>query len=119
MFLAMLVENGLFALIPFCVQLMIWTRWSWVLWRSESLAMEYRQLGLVSLSLLASYVINGMFHDVLIFPMINMYLFFVAGVMRNGVIHLKAAAKSDARRPARPSGRPFFEARHASSAGAS
>ncbi len=87
MFLAMLVENGLIALIPFCTLLAYWSHWSWRLWKQEDLALEYRQLGLVSLCLLASYVINGMFHDVLIFPMINMYLFFVAGCVRNCKLH--------------------------------
>ncbi len=88
MFLALLVENGLITLIPFCFLLLCWTRWSWRLWKSMHLELEYRQLGLVSLGLLATYTINGMFHDVLIFPMINMYMFFIAGNVRNCVVHL-------------------------------
>jgi len=95
MFLAMLVENGLITVVPFCLLLLIWSRWSWQLWRSEHLANEYRQLGLVSLALMISYAINGMFHDVLIFPMINMYVFFIAGAVRNCVVHLKVVTASN------------------------
>ncbi len=95
MFLAMLVENGLIAVVPFCLLLLIWSRWSWQLWRTEHLAIEYRQLGLVSLGLLISYAINGMFHDVLIFPMINMYVFFIAGAVRNCAVHLNVATASN------------------------
>ncbi len=88
MFLAMLVENGLIAVMPFCLLLGIWSFWSWKLWQAQNLSLEYRQLGVVSLTFLISYAINGMFHDVLIFPMINMYLFFIAGITRNCAIHL-------------------------------
>jgi O-antigen ligase len=90
MFLAMLVENGLIALIPFCCLLVCWSHWSWQLWKSSHLALEYRQLGLVSLGLLSAYIVNGMFHDVLIFPMINMYMFFIAGSVRNCAVHFKS-----------------------------
>ncbi len=109
MFLAMLVENGLIAVIPFCLLMGIWSFWSWKLWREQSLSLEYRQLGVASLSLLISYAINGMFHDVLIFPMINMYLFFMAGMTRNCATHLVPGPKSqtsstaDRRRVFRPS----------------
>ena len=89
MFLAMLVENGLVALIPFCVLLVCWTHWSWRLWNASQLALEYRQLGLVCLGLLSAYIVNGMFHDVLIFPMINAYMFFIAGSVRNCAVHLQ------------------------------
>ena len=89
MFLAMLVENGLITLIPFCFLLVFWTHWSWQLWTSSQLAIEYRQLGLVSLGLLSTYIVNGLFHDVLIFPMINMYMFFIAGSVRNCAVHLR------------------------------
>lgn len=88
MFLAILVENGLLTLIPFCFLLLCWILWSWRLWNARQLEIEYRQLGLVSLSLLTAYIVNGMFHDVLIFPMINAYMFFIAGTVRNCAVHL-------------------------------
>jgi O-Antigen ligase len=90
MFLATLVENGLVTLIPFCFLLLCWSLWSWRLWNSRQLEIEYRQLGLVSLSLLTAYIINGLFHDVLIFPMINAYMFFIAGAVRNCTVHLQS-----------------------------
>jgi hypothetical protein len=95
MFLAMLVENGLITLIPFCCQLVCWTFWSWQLWKSSHLALEYRQLGLVSLGLLSAYIVNGIFHDVLIFPMINMYMFFMAGIVRNCTVHLQLQGSNE------------------------
>ena len=88
MFLATLVENGLVTLIPFCFLIFCWTLWSWRLWNARQLEIEYRQLGLVSLSLLIAYIVNGLFHDVLIFPMINAYMFFIAGTVRNCAVHL-------------------------------
>jgi O-antigen ligase len=107
MFLALLVENGLITLVPFCLLLLIWSRWSWQLWMSPQLALEIRQLGLVSLSLIAAYVINGMFHDVLIFPMINMYVFFVAGCVRNCMVHHAPLCSSQPAPYARQSPPPF------------
>lgn len=98
MFLAMLVENGLVTLIPFCFLLICWTQWSWRLWNARQLDIEYRQLGLVSLSLLTAYIVNGMFHDVLIFPMINAYMFFIAGSVRNCAIHTLPRRGSQAQR---------------------
>lgn len=92
MFLALLVENGLIALIPFCSLLFCWSRWSWQLWKSPHLQIEFRQLGLVSLGLLSAYIVNGLFHDVLIFPMINAFVFFIAGTVRNCAVHLRLAS---------------------------
>jgi O-antigen ligase len=88
MFLATLVENGLVTLLPFCFLLLSWALWSWRLWNAREHAIEYRQLGLVSLCLLTAYIVNGLFHDVLIFPMINAYMFFIAGAVRNCAVHL-------------------------------
>ncbi len=56
---------------------------SWQLWVSRDLAWPQRQLGLLGLTLLSSYVINGMFHDVSIIPHIGALLFLVLGAVEN------------------------------------
>lgn len=82
-FLALLVENGLLGMLPFAILLGYWTWWSWKLWQSKELSLEYRQMGLVFMGFLAGYLCNGMFQDVLIIPMMGMYLFFMGGCIRN------------------------------------
>jgi O-Antigen ligase len=88
-FLAMLVENGLVTIIPFCVLLIIWTIWALQLWWSQTIAFEHRQLALVFLGTFIAYLCNGVFQDVLIIPMINSYLFFLAGCLRNSIHQLQ------------------------------
>jgi len=82
-FLSLLSENGLLGMLPFTALLTCWTWWSWRLWKTKELALEYRQTGLVFLGFMAGYLWNGMFQDVLIMSMISMYLFFLAGCIRN------------------------------------
>ncbi len=82
-FLSLLSENGLLGMLPFSALLSCWTWWSWRLWKTKELALEYRQTGLVFLGFMAGYLWNGMFQDVLIMSMISMYLFFLAGCIRN------------------------------------
>jgi O-antigen ligase len=90
-FLALLSENGLLGLVPFCVLLVIWSLWAWRLWHCATVGLEYRQVGLVFFGTLLAYLFNGMFQDVLIVPMINSYLFFLAGCVRNSIAHLPQA----------------------------
>jgi len=82
-FLALLVENGLIGLLPFMVLISCSTWLAWQLWQAKQLALEYRQSGLVFLGFMAAYLANGMFHDLLIVPMIGAYLFFFLGCIRN------------------------------------
>ncbi len=90
--LALLVENGLIAVVPFCFLLVQWTRWSLQLWNASELAVEMRQMGLVLLSTMTAFFIIGMFQDLLIMPMMNAYLFFLAGCIRN--LHSKLKPRS-------------------------
>jgi hypothetical protein len=57
-----------------------WTRDAWRLWSGAALPLWARQQGLLMLIFLGVYFINGMFHDVSVQPMMNMMLFFLAGV---------------------------------------
>jgi O-Antigen ligase len=82
-FLALIAENGIFGMIPFAILLVWSTRYAWRLWRAEQIALEYRQAGLVFLGFMAAYIANGLFHDLLIVPMVGMYLFFHIGFIRN------------------------------------
>jgi hypothetical protein len=86
-FLALLTEAGLVGAALFTAIMAIWTRWAWKIWRCRDLVLEYRQLGLVFLGFLAGYLANGMFQDVLIIPMVNMYYFFLGGCIRNLACH--------------------------------
>lgn len=78
-FLGLLTETGLVGLAPWILVLAFWGYDAWRLWRSDS-PLWARQQGLLLLAVLASYVVNAMFHDVSLIPMFHMLLFFVAGL---------------------------------------
>ncbi len=82
-FLALLTENGLISVVPFTVLLGWWSWWAYRLWIAKRLLIEHRQFGIVFLSFMTGFITIGMFQDVLIMPMINMYLFLMAGCVRN------------------------------------
>jgi len=79
-FLALLTETGLLGTGLFVALLALWARNAWRLWRWDEAPLAMRQCGLLFLALLAVYLSNAMFHDLAIIPMVNMLLFFVAGV---------------------------------------
>ncbi len=82
-FLSLLVENGLITLVPFMTLLIHYSKACWQVWRDHSRELEFRQLGLVGFGFMCGYLSNGMFQDVLIIPMVNMYFFFLAGCLNN------------------------------------
>ena len=100
-FLSLLVENGLLATMPFIVLLIIWCRDAWRIWSNQTLELAHRQFGLVFLGFISGYLANGMFQDVLIIPMVNMYLFFLAGCVRSLTLQ-----RGPARQPSLSSVRP-------------
>jgi O-Antigen ligase len=103
-FLALLTENGLITVIPFTLLLGWWSWWAYRLWIAKSLAMEHRLFGVVFLSFMTGYITIGMFQDVLIMPMISMYLFLMAGCVRNlAEKHLLSPAPSTNRPATRAS----------------
>ena len=53
---------------------------AWTLARNLLSTRESRAIGLLILGTLAAYGCNGMFHDIMIIPMVHMFLFFLAGV---------------------------------------
>ena len=78
-FLSILTEMGLVGLALFGWLLFRWIQTGVTLWRSSGTS-ELGRLGILHLSLLSAYVVNGMFHDVSIMPMIQNTLFFFGGL---------------------------------------
>lgn len=82
-FLSILVESGLIGLLLFLLMLGLWSLDSWSLWAATELPLWQRQIGLFCLLMIGAYVPNGMFHEMSLIPMLNMLLFFGAGLTRN------------------------------------
>lgn len=80
--LALLTETGLVGAGLFCALLAVWARDAWRLWRNPWASSAHRQLGPLLLAAETNYLVNGMFHDVAIIPMVNMLLFFLAGAVQ-------------------------------------
>jgi O-antigen ligase len=78
--LSLLTETGLAGLGLFAAMVFYWTRDAWRLWRTAALPLWARQQGLWMMIALGAYFINGMFHDVSVMAMMNLTLFFLAGV---------------------------------------
>lgn len=79
-FLGLLTETGLVGMCLFTLLLTLWTRDAWRLHQSDAPPWA-RQLGLLFLAMMGSYLANAMFHDLAIIPMVNMYVFFLAGIV--------------------------------------
>lgn len=93
-FLAMLSQTGLLGFGAWMIMLGLWTRNAWLLWNSRQAPLWARQHALLLLALLAAYSLNGMFHDVSIISMVNMLLFFVAGVCQGLVPQIHGAGEA-------------------------
>lgn len=78
--LGLLTETGLIGAGLFTLLVGYWLRDAWRLWRSTA-PLWARQFGLMFLATFASYFTNAMFQDLAIVPMINMILFFLAGLI--------------------------------------
>jgi O-antigen ligase len=79
--LSLLTETGIVGLSLFAAMLFFWTRDAWQLWRDVTLPLWARQAGLLFLIAIVAYLTNGMFHDVSVISMMNMTLFFLAGLV--------------------------------------
>jgi hypothetical protein len=80
-FLALLTETGLVGMGLFVALLGAWTLDAWRLWRNPLAPAWARQYGLLFVAFMGVYVANGMFHDVSLIAMMNMYLFFLGGAV--------------------------------------
>lgn len=79
-FLSVLVDAGLVGLVLFVSLLVTLAGIGWQLARNRGSPPEARSVGILMLSTLCAYSCNGMFQDVLIIPMVHMFLFFIAGL---------------------------------------
>jgi O-antigen ligase len=91
--LALLTETGLIGAGLFALLVIVWLRSAWRLWRSDRAPLCMRQEGLLFLVLAANYLVNGIFQDMTIVPMVHMILFFLAGVTVN--LETQAAEESE------------------------
>lgn len=82
-FLSLLVETGLAGVTTFVTAWLINIWWAWRLWMAGSLPLWQRQHGLLFLLLAVAYLPNSMFHELSVIPMLNMLVFFFAGLSRN------------------------------------
>ena len=55
----------------------------WQLARRKQSSPEARSLGILMMSVIVIYFANGMFHDLIVIPMIQMFMMFVAGLAIN------------------------------------
>lgn len=81
--LSIAVNNGLIGLTMFSVLFVHWSRSGWRLSKNRLVSATKRGTGLVAAASLAGYMVGGMFQDVTKMPMINRYLFFLAGLIVN------------------------------------
>jgi O-antigen ligase len=89
-FLSLLIETGLLGLGLLIIVLGLWAYDGWTLWYTTDLPLWRRQFGLLMILLIAAYIANGMFHELSLIPMLNMLVFFVAGLCRNAQDELAA-----------------------------
>jgi O-antigen ligase len=99
-FLALLVDTGLVGMGLFTATLVLWVRQAWGLWRSRQASPAARQFGLLFLAFVGVWLPNAMFQDVLLIPMVNMLLIFLAGIVVN--LSLVAAGMPECNRKKRP-----------------
>ena len=74
-------ETGIIGLVLYSGLLICWSLYALRLWRQTTVPLEYRQIGLVFLCLMAGYFANGMFQDLTIMPMVHTVVAFFAGLM--------------------------------------
>ena len=79
-FLALLTEVGLAGMCMFIALLTAWLFDAWKLWGLASAPLWARQQALLFLATIGAYLPNAMFHDMSIIPMVNMAIFFLAGL---------------------------------------
>jgi O-antigen ligase len=81
-FLSILIENGIIGFICYMLMLGKWCHTGWEIWRYRFAPREAKYLVVIAIAFGISFIINGMFHDLLIVPTISSFLFFFAGLMR-------------------------------------
>ncbi len=78
--LSLLVDSGIVGVSFFVCWLVLSVRTAWKLGNSPQQPPEIRALGTIMNGAFAAYMMNGMFHDVSVIPMLNNFIFFLAGL---------------------------------------
>jgi O-antigen ligase len=78
--LGLLTETGFIGAGLFTLLVGYWLRDAWRVWHTPG-PLWSRQIGLLFLASFGSYFSNAMFQDLAIIPMVNMVLFFLAGLV--------------------------------------
>ena len=87
---SLLTETGLLGTLPFLALLISWAVTAKKLWLKDGVSFEVRRTGMIFLVTFANYVTNGMFHDVTVIPMVNLLLFFLAGVVMSAALEAES-----------------------------
>lgn len=82
-FLSILVDGGLIGVLMFSMPLLVFFVVGWQLARRKQSSPDARYLGILIISTVVIYVANAMFHDLIVIPMIQMFLMFIAGLAIN------------------------------------
>ena len=81
--LSYITETGLLGLTMLLAVLATTTRNALILLKTQNRPDWQRKFGLLFVVFVTSYLVNGMFHDVTIAPMVNMLFLFLAGLTVN------------------------------------
>ena len=90
-FLSLLTETGLLGVGAFSLLVCFWLADGWKLWHDPSRFLWQRQLGLLSFVVLLSFLVNAMFHETSLIPMLNMLVFFLTGIC-TGILNTELRA---------------------------
>jgi hypothetical protein len=82
-FLSLLTEVGLIGVALFTLLLLLWGHDAWRRWNDERAPLWARQMGLLLMAMLASYLPNAMFHDTTLMPSVTMLLCLLAGMVQS------------------------------------
>lgn len=80
-FLSSLVDTGIVGLVIYAWLLTRLARSAWRLGNHQRIDPIYRMVGLGMVGSMAGYLLGGMFQDVLVMPMIQLYLMFLSGIL--------------------------------------
>ncbi|TWT50786.1 O-Antigen ligase [Rubripirellula amarantea] len=102
-FLAVVVDSGTLGILIFMSGLLLFYTTGWQLARGLDSNPEMRMLGLLMMSAIVIYAANAMFHDLIIIPMVQMFMMFIAGLAINarekGVVRKASLQPVYARQP--------------------
>jgi O-antigen ligase len=79
--LSVAADTGLIGLTLFSALLIVWIRSAWRLGNTVTRAKTSNLVGLGGLGAIVAYLVAGMFQDVIVMPMIQMYLYFVGALV--------------------------------------